>query len=541
MTITPAVELRFHPTDLDHAALREAIRPPGTPSEAIEAALVMARLSVITAAKAEVAQLTGEMSAAKLIGAADLAWQLYAPKFVRTLGPVFAAQYYETMKAAGAGEIPMSTVYALAEQHASRIGTYYHESNRTALVSGFNTFVNRRMTERVAADRVLDGYGLTSRGMAGYTSRALDKAATSTPLKLKQRALDYIGTSVRRRSKIFATQEEHNISQQAEQIAWMWLQDKGKLTPAAEKVWITARDEKVCKICGPMHNTRVLLSERFTLPNQTKIYVPGVHPNCRCTVRLLDHPWNVAGTVTKADWDPQEHPRGGDPENAGRFSAKARTARPKPVAEAEDLAEFQQFLDQAAAQTETQPLAHDEALEVLGLVDVPKAVLAPLEALAPKPTLSSSAKAVLGPKAQLASSQPQLAPKAVLGEASQAKARLEPRARAKITAYERHWMVSDTEKAFLAYSEQARRKLQVPQPNKRVRRGTKWVTDDMGNPQPMYYVAGPWEAPDHNGRIELHDEMEFTGNAKRAADMSSAGWTSRTRARCTWAGRRCTG
>ena len=498
MSITPAVELRFHPTDLDHAALREAVRPLWTTSEAIQADLMMARLSVVTAAKGEVAALTGEMSAAKLIGAADLAWQLYMPKFVRALGPVFAAQYYETMKAAGAGEIPMATVYALAEQHASRVGTYYHETNREALVSGFNTFVNRRMTERVAADRVLDGYGLTARGMAGYTSRALEKAETTTPLKLKQRALDYIGTSVRRRSKLFATQEEHNISQQAQQVAWMWLQDKGKLTPAAEKVWITARDEKTCKVCAPMHNVRALLTERFTLPNQTKIYVPGVHPNCRCEVRLLDHPWKATGSSTelsKADWEEKLHPRGGDPENPGRFSAKARSApkpEAKPVAEAEpeDNAAFQRFLDTAAhiAATEAALAAATEPETKTEITTEAKTFIGAKTRITDKTYIGE--KTEISTATQTAIGRPKA--KTLLSADTRTGIKLSPTQKLRIHA--------DTAKTFL---EQTRLAEAMPTPT------PVEILPTLHLDRPVYTMADMWEI-DPGGYVEFTNDTEWT-------------------------------
>jgi hypothetical protein len=522
---TPAVELRFHPTDLDAETLRTALKPLGSPSEAIEAALMTARLMVITQAKAEVAAMTGEMSAAKLIGFADLAWQIYAPKFVRSLGPVFAEQYLHAMKAAGAGDIPMATVYALAEQHASRVGTYYHESSRDALAQGFNTFVNRRITERVAADRVLDGYGLTGRGMSGYTSRSLDKAATVTPLRLKERVLDYIGTSVRRRSKVFATQEQHNISQQAQQIAWMWLQDHGKISPNSQKIWITARDERVCPQCGPMHGVKVLLGERFKLPNGTEVWVPGMHPNCRCQVRLLSHPWMAEvgkahssfGVIAKADeWNPTLHPRGGDPVNPGRFSARARTARQPEVAEKEpvDTTKIQEMLDAAE---------HQRALEaVLDPPIEPKATLEPRETRAtleprePRATLASSVKATLA--SRVTPERPTLAApeKPELGQRSQAV--LPTREKAQLRVPEQAWL-GQAEQAFLRYDQRTKRVPRVPEPNKRRRRKTVPILDAQGKPIPVYYVASRFEM-DESGYIEPHDEMEFTADRQTAVIMA---------------------
>jgi hypothetical protein len=518
---TPAVELRFHPTDLDPETLRSALRPLGSPSKAIEAGLMTARLMVISQAKAEVAAMTGEISAARLIGAADLAWQIYAPRLVKSLGPAFAEEYLRAMKAAGAGDIPMATVYALAEQHASRVGTYYHESSRDALADGFHTFVNRRIAERVAADRVLDGYGLTARGMSGYTSRSLDKAATVTPLKLKERVLDYIGTSVRRRSRVFATQESHNISQQAQQIAWMWMQDNGKISPASQKLWITARDERVCKQCGPMHGVKAMLGDRFRLPNGTEVWVPGMHPNCRCQVRLLTHPYlaevgkahspSQTGALSKAEhWNPKEHPRGGDPQNPGRFSAKARSAprpEPTPVAEREpeDTRALQRFLDQAEHQARLEAVL-DPVVEEKAVLEPVRAKLEPVRAkLEPRATLE---RATLPPPEKARLSQVSQ-PKAALAAATTERTRLTG------TPEQRAQLKSSIAQAVLAYDEKARRAPVAPEPNKRKRRQTIVL------PKPMYYITDPWEELDTHGNIDLHDEMEFEPNGDNVAMVAA--------------------
>lgn len=502
---TPAVELRFHPTDLDEGTLREALRPLGSPSEAIEAALMTARLMVVTQAKAEVAALTGEMSAAKLIGIADLAWQVYAPTFLRSLGPVFAEEYLRTMRAAGAGDIPMATVYALAEQHAARMGTHFHESSRDALGQGFNTFVNRRMTERVAADRVLDGYGLTARGMAGYTSRSLDKANTVTPLKLKERVGDYIGTSVRRRSRLFATQEQHNISQQARQVAWMWMQDKGQITAGAEKVWITARDERTCDQCAPMHGVRVPVTERFTLPNGTQVYVPGMHPNCRCTAELLDHPWMATvdkrGVLSKAEtWNPKEHPRGGDSRNPGRFSAKARSSPTRPpVTEQQDYSAFQRFLDTAAEQIE------EEVKPKVVIDDRPKVVISDRS---PVVINDRPPPVVVNDRPQRLTINDPAAPKEKLTITNVADERVKPVFRP--SPKQRLLINEGTAKTIIRGLAEVKAKL--PPPPSRPHKDTIRL-DGPGGPGPVYYIATPYEMAEsehyRDGLIELNTEMEF--------------------------------
>lgn len=57
----------------------------------------------------------------------------------------------------------------------------------------------------------------------------------------------------------------------------------GDLGPM-EKVWYTARDEMVCDICGPMHNKRVGINDKFMLPNGLQLDGPTAHPSCRCSL-----------------------------------------------------------------------------------------------------------------------------------------------------------------------------------------------------------------------------------------------------------------
>ncbi len=58
------------------------------------------------------------------------------------------------------------------------------------------------------------------------------------------------------------------------------------------KRWYTARDERVCPLCGPMHGQIVMLDQNFriieeALPPKMRgkyapVYAPPLHTNCRC-------------------------------------------------------------------------------------------------------------------------------------------------------------------------------------------------------------------------------------------------------------------
>jgi hypothetical protein len=328
VTTSPHVELLA--PGLELAALSRVDGRVGSVEEQIQSGLMSYRLLVINYVKNRLVE-EKEITTSKILQLLNEASALFLGRFNAIVGPAAATAYIRAYQAANAGDVPVATIYALADQHTKRIAAYYDETSREGLVSGFNTFVNRQIPARVAADRAMDAYGLTPRQMSGYASLDVrQKIDSARPVSLKRRALEYIGTSIRRRVKLFATQEAHNMDLQAKQTAWLWMQDKGALSERAQKMWLTAKDEKTCKVCGPMHGKKIGIAERFELPNGIKVWVPGPHPNCRCEIRVMD--LKSVSKIAKAGpgdkWYEDEFPRTKD----GRFS-RYRQAAPETKTE----------------------------------------------------------------------------------------------------------------------------------------------------------------------------------------------------------------
>jgi hypothetical protein len=323
MTTAPYVELRVNPTDLRPGDLPKAGEFLGTPADAIEAALAMTRAAMVDQMKGEIRGI-GQPTHYQLMRIADLAWQAGFWRFRKVSAPIIADAYLHAYQAADAGDVPMSVIYDLADKHAEKVGMYFHETSRQALSEGFNSMVNRQIPARVAADRVLDAYGLTPRQMRGFVANKQFNTPIMdiVPRALKERARAYVDRAFTQRTRKLSRQEEHNIDEQAKQFAWMWLQDKGQLNERAQKLWITARDERVCPVCGPLHGRKVLVNEQFKTAHGD-FWSPGLHPNCRCVVRLIENRFTLAKALGGADLYEfnQEHPRGYD----GRFGTKTRT------------------------------------------------------------------------------------------------------------------------------------------------------------------------------------------------------------------------
>jgi len=262
----------------------------------------------------------------------DAIWTQFSPAFRKATGPMIAEAYLRAFRAVEEGNVPVQLIYSLADEHADRVGKYFNETSTDALIQGFNTYVNRQVPQRVAIERVIDAYGLTPRQMSGFTSAAAlspMKMETAAPQTLKAKVKQYIAKSIADRLGVFKRQEAHNLDQQAQQVAWLWLVQNHRLPETAQKMWLTANDEKVCKQCGPMHRKKIAVTDKFRLPNGNELFTPGAHVNCRCEVRLQVNPFQVVQKDALSGHDlldfNREHPRG----NGGRFAPKRQGEHPQ--------------------------------------------------------------------------------------------------------------------------------------------------------------------------------------------------------------------
>lgn len=334
---SPQVELhhglRLAPIEI--AALTAA-NASTDPEQSWREALLAWRVFAIRDARAELLNAT-VVNDTVIRRVLDATWMTFSPAFKKATGPMIAEAYIRAFRDVEAGSVPANLIYKLADEHAERVGRYFNETSADAVSQGFQTYVNRQVPQRAAIERALDAYGLTPKQMSGYTSaQALNplKMETAYPQNLKRKVQEYIGKSIADRLKVFKRQEAHNLGMQSKQVAWLWLVENGKLPETAQKMWLTASDEKVCTQCGPMHRKKVGVKEKFELPNGNELFVPGAHVNCRCQVRLQINPFSEVGKAER--WEPKEHPRGGDPKNRGRFTRVA--AKEAPSAFLENLA-----------------------------------------------------------------------------------------------------------------------------------------------------------------------------------------------------------
>lgn len=272
-------------------------------------------------------KLLGEVSPSWTVEALDLAvgaaWAVFVPKWVRMVTPTIMNAYLMGVREAQLGNVPPEVLERAAQEYARSLGEYMNTTSSQALQEGFNSYLNRKMTRRMAAEKVITAVGLNPRQMRSVVSAEQlgEKPVTS----IIERSIDakmgrHIDTLLLGRAQQMGENEAFAATKQGKQLTWMWMIQKGRLPKTAEKEWVTARDERVCAYCGPMHSKRASVNEPFKT-ELGEVWMPSLHPSCRCEVKLR---LNTAALFSKA-YEEEEHPRAQD----GRFKNKPDKARPR--------------------------------------------------------------------------------------------------------------------------------------------------------------------------------------------------------------------
>lgn len=282
----------------------------------------------------------------------------FIPAWVYMVTPALETAYTIGAVRAGSKMAPDEMVSQFAQRYAVDIANYFNETSAQAMTEGFNLYVNRKMARRLAAEKVLSAFGLNSKMMRALVGRVA-RAKIDSVIEINHDAstVDWIELMLVQRAHDIGDQEGFNVSQHGKQITWLYLQKTGQLSPLALKVWHTARDERVCASCGPLDKQAVPINQPFQT-QYGKLWVPSMHPNCRCEVRLRSSV-REEFAVAKADGDfeEEEHPRSRD----GRFRNKPSQ---RPVAERERESDLERLLREV--QERPAPVELDKPVSLTG-------------------------------------------------------------------------------------------------------------------------------------------------------------------------------
>lgn len=274
-----------------------------------------------------------------------------------TLVPALISGYSIGLRQAQQGQITQDWMTKAAEDYAVRLMENLHETSGQALIEGYQAQLNRRVAARAALDRTIDAFGVTPRTMKAvvnvYVAPPLEPTLTAAPQpnRTKDRVDTMVARAIMTRARDIGDTEAHAAKNQAKAIVWLYLQQEGRLPADATKMWVTARDERVCPTCGPLHKVQVGLAEKFTVPGGQEVWSPSLHPNCRCDIVLRGaaRPITVGEflketeapeLVAKSVWGVVSKAVGTDPydrDRSGRFASQESRQRRVSYKEPEEF------------------------------------------------------------------------------------------------------------------------------------------------------------------------------------------------------------
>lgn len=309
-----------------------------------------------------------------------------------------------TITAGTTGDLSYEDKVVVAQTMSHQIFDYVNDSSAKALVDAYNNQLAQKWSPEVAWARVAPAYGLEPRSMNQYLKLLAQGEGREI---LPTVAKDFAARAIQARAERIGATEAYRAHEMGKTIVWLSEYRKGALPKDVQRKWRTAADEKVCSICGPMDLIQVPMTEQFELPDGNKVWAPGVHPNCRCSVEL-SYPEFDSHTIKKrtSTYDPDE-PRNADGEWT-RVGTLEREAEQEPAsAPAPTVAPT---LSLGAAPTAAPTLAPAPVAETLAMPTVAPTLALPAATTlsAPAPTLTAAAPTLsLAPAETLA---PWLAP-----------------------------------------------------------------------------------------------------------------------------------
>lgn len=103
---------------------------------------------------------------------------------------------------------------------------------------------------------------------------------------VRQRVGEYRLRLVAQRAQTIARTEVMSALNAGQMQSWEVATSKGLVSPAARKVWIVTKDDRLCPTCKTMGRNKVALHQKFETPLGA-MEGPPMHPNCRCTIGMV--------------------------------------------------------------------------------------------------------------------------------------------------------------------------------------------------------------------------------------------------------------
>ena len=221
---------------------------------------------------------------------------------VRTAMSRGAKATQKAMGLQGQFNLTNPSVINVARNLAVELSTNLNASVQTTISDIIRDAVEGNITTIQAARKIRNHIGLLPQHSKAV-DKYLDKMLADGVKKqvANKRAEEYAQRLLKYRSETIARTEVARAVGAGQTEYWKQMKSEGYLPPEARRVWITANDEKVCPICGPMDGVLADIDGFFDTGSGPVEYPQGTHPRCRCTAGITMVKPKRKATIRKSD------------------------------------------------------------------------------------------------------------------------------------------------------------------------------------------------------------------------------------------------
>lgn len=124
----------------------------------------------------------------------------------------------------------------------------------------------------------------------GQLSRAVESGVPLRPEQIDRMVAAYERKYLAFRARTIARTEALRTTNMGVQDAWRQAIEGGSMPETlVRRMWVVARDERLCSVCSPIPKMNPKRGVRFDQPFATPkgpLSLPPAHPNCRCVVSI---------------------------------------------------------------------------------------------------------------------------------------------------------------------------------------------------------------------------------------------------------------
>lgn len=201
-------------------------------------------------------------------------------------------------------DVTNPTVISLARRMSIDLSTNLNATTKENIRKIVIDALEGNITQAEAARKIRTHVGLLpahAEAVDRYYQNMIDSGTKKSVAQ--KRADQYAKRLLDSRARTIARTEIANAVGKGQSEMWKQMRRDGLLPPNAVKVWVTAADERVCPICGPMNGVEAEVDGFWNVGGLPKEYPQSSHPNCRCTSVISEPPRTRIGKNDDLDRD----------------------------------------------------------------------------------------------------------------------------------------------------------------------------------------------------------------------------------------------